>query len=176
MKLAVPAAGLASPIAAPRASTSKMASVLRHRSSGKAAAVMTREFANHNRPTYEHVHPSVLKLTAGLVAWFVLMAWVLFDRNSLVGLPLAFVTVLLLIVGMLLVALSQVWRRHRPAHTMHPNKTAFRNWSFGDFAIWDGKLRGSEAAIQILLPIAAGAFGLTAIGIVFLVCATSATT
>jgi hypothetical protein len=135
---------------------------------------MTRELANHNRPTFEQLHPTVLKMAAALVAWFVLMAWVFFDRQSVVGLPLAFVTVLLLFVGLLLVALSQVWRRHRPAYTRHPNKTAFRDWSFGDFAIWDGKLRGSEAAIQILLPIAAGAFGLTAIGIVFLICASAA--
>ena len=135
---------------------------------------MTRELANHNRPAFEQLHPAVPKMAAGLVAWFVLMAWVFFDRQSLVGLPLAFVTMLLLFVGLLLVALSQVWRRHRPAYTRHPNRTEFRDWSFGDFAIWDGKVRGSEAAIQILLPIAAGAVGLTAIGVVFLICASAA--
>jgi hypothetical protein len=137
-------------------------------------AVMTRELANHNRPTFQQLHPNVPKVAAGLVAWFVLMAWVFFDRQSLIGLPLAFVTVLFLVVGLLLGALSLVWYRHRPAHTRHPNKIPFRDWSVGDFAVWDGKLRGSEAAIQILLPIAAGAFGLTAIGIVFLICASAA--
>lgn len=131
---------------------------------------MTRELANHNRPTFEQLHPFVPKMAAGLVAWFVLMAWVFFDRQSVVGLPLAFVTALFVVVGLLLGAEFLVWQRHRPAHTRHPNKIPFRDWRTGNFAIWDGKLPGTEAAVQILLPIAAGAFGLTAIGIVFLIC------
>ena len=135
---------------------------------------MTRELANHNRPRFEHLHPNVPKAAAALVAWFVLMAWVFFDRQSVVGLPLALVTVLFVVAGLLLGAEYLVWQRHRPAHTRHPNKIPFRDWSVGDFAIWDGKLPGTEAAIQILLPIAAGAFGLTAIGIVFLICASAA--
>ena len=44
----------------------------------------------------------------------------------------------------------------------------------GDFAVWGAKLRGAHAAIDMLLPLAAVAFGLTAIGIVFLVCASLA--
>ena len=135
---------------------------------------MNRELANHNRPTFEQLHPTVIKVAAGLVAWFVLMAWVFFDRQSVVGLPLAFVTVLLLVVSLLFGALSLVWYRHRPAHSRHPNEIPFRDWSTGNFAVWDGKLQGGQAAIQILLPAAAAAFGLTAIGIVFLICASAA--
>jgi hypothetical protein len=136
--------------------------------------VMTRELANHNRATFEQLHPAVPKMAAGLVAWFVLMAWVFFDRQSVVGLPLAFVTLLFVVVGLLLGAVYLVWQRHRPAHTRHPNEILFRDWSTGNFAVWDGKLHGGQAAIQILLPIAAAAFGLTAIGIVFLICANAA--
>ena len=113
---------------------------------------MTRELANHNLPRFEHLHPTVLKVAAGLVAWFVLMAWVLFDRQSVVGLPLAFVTVLFVVAGLLLGAEYLVWYRHRPAHTRHPTQIPFRDWSIGDFAVWDGKLQGGQAAIQILLP------------------------
>jgi hypothetical protein len=36
------------------------------------------------------------------------------------------------------------------------------------------KLRGTDAAIDMLLPLAAVAFGLTGIGIVFLICASFA--
>jgi hypothetical protein len=32
---------------------------------------------------------------------------------------------------------------------------------------WQGRLTGTEAAMQILLPIAAAAFGMTALGIAF---------
>jgi hypothetical protein len=35
-------------------------------------------------------------------------------------------------------------------------------------------VRGTDAAIDLLLPLAAVAFGLTAIGIVFLICASTA--
>jgi hypothetical protein len=56
----------------------------------------------------------------------------------------------------------------------HPNKTSFHDWKSGDFAVWGSKLNGMHAAIDVLLPLAAVAFGLTAIGIVFLICANSA--
>jgi hypothetical protein len=50
----------------------------------------------------------------------------------------------------------------------------FRDWRSGEFAVWQARLRGLHAAIDILLPLAAVAFGLTAIGIVFaIVSATS---
>jgi hypothetical protein len=43
-----------------------------------------------------------------------------------------------------------------------------------DFAVWGTKLRSMHAAIDMLLPLAGVAFGLTAIGIVFLICASTA--
>ena len=42
------------------------------------------------------------------------------------------------------------------------------------FAVWGSKLHGTDAAIDMLLPLAAVAFGLTAIGIVFLIAAATA--
>jgi hypothetical protein len=45
---------------------------------------------------------------------------------------------------------------------------SFKDWKAGDFAVWGSRLRASHAAIDVLLPLAAVAFGLTAIGIVFL--------
>jgi hypothetical protein len=135
---------------------------------------MSKELITHNRPVFDQLHPHVPKVAAGLVAWFVLAAWVFFDRQSAVGLSLAIVTMLLLVAGLLLGALSLVWRRYRPADARHPTKLPFRDWSIGHFAVWDGKLHGGQAAIQILLPIAAAAFGLTALGIVFLICASTA--
>jgi len=135
---------------------------------------MSKELISHNRPVFDQLHPGIPRMAAGLVAWFVLVAWVFFDRQGVVGLSLAMVTVLLGVVGLLLRALYLVWQRHQPAHARHSTKPAFRDWSAGHFAVWDSKLHGGQAAIQILLPIAAGAFGLTALGIVFLICASTA--
>ena len=56
----------------------------------------------------------------------------------------------------------------------HPNSISLRDWTTGDFAVWGSRLYGTDAAIDMLLPLAAVAFGLTALGIVFLICASGA--
>jgi hypothetical protein len=44
----------------------------------------------------------------------------------------------------------------------------FAAWLQGHFVTWTGEQKSSTATIEVLLPLAAVAFGLTAIGIVFL--------
>jgi len=135
---------------------------------------MSRELVAHNRPVFDQLHPNIYRAAVGLVAWFVLTAWVFFDRRNDIGLPLAMVSVLLLVAVLLPWALSLVWRRHRTPQERHPHKIPFHDWRIGDFEVWGSRLRGTQAAIDMLLPFAAVAFGLTAIGIVFLVCARAA--
>src|SRR4051812_23602413 len=108
----------------------------------------------------------------GLVVWFAFAAWVLFDRQNDIELPLAMVSVLLLVGVLVPWALSLVWKRH--LMPFNPTKTSLRDWSAGDFAVRGSKLKSTHAAIDMLLPLAAVAFGLTAIGIVFLIAANSA--
>jgi hypothetical protein len=84
------------------------------------------------------------------------------------------VSVLLLVAVLLPWSLSLVWQRYQREYPRHPNKISFHDWRSGDFAVWDSKLRGTHAAIDMLLPLAAVAFGLTALGIVFLICASAA--
>lgn len=134
-------------------------------------ARMARELVAHNKPVFDQLHPAIYGAAVGLVAWFALAAWVLFDRQSDIGLPLAMVSVLLLVAVLLPWALSLVWKRHVMPH---PTKISFRDWRAGDFAVWGSKLHSTHAAIDMLLPLAAVAFGLTAIGIVFLICASTA--
>jgi len=124
-----------------------------------------------NRPVSDQLHPNIYKAAVGLVALFVLAAWILFDRQNDIGLPLAMVNVLLLVAVLLPWSLSLVWQRHHMAGQRHPNHISFHDWRIGDFAVWDSKLRSTDAAIDMLLPLAAVAFGLVAIGIVFLICA-----
>ncbi len=135
---------------------------------------MSRELARHNRPIFDQLHPNVYKAAVGLVAWFALAAWILFDRQNDIALPLAIVSVLLLVAVLVPWSLSLVWQRHQMPYQRHPEKIAFRDWKTGDFAVWGSKLRGTDAAIDMLLPIAAVAFGLTALGVVFLICASTA--
>lgn len=44
---------------------------------------------------------------------------------------------------------------------------SFREWAAKDFDTWQGRLSGGQAAILILLPIAAAALGMTAFGIAY---------
>ena len=45
---------------------------------------------------------------------------------------------------------------------------SFHEWISHPFKIWTGSISGREATLQILLPIAAVAFGMTIFGLVFL--------
>ena len=136
---------------------------------------MSRDLIAHNRPVYDDLHPRVYGTAAGLVAWFVLSAWILFDRrNNDVELALMFVTVLLLVAVLLPWLLSQIWQRYDYRHDPHPRSIPFREWRKGEFAVWGSTINSTHATIDMLLPLAAVAFGLTAIGIVFLICASFA--
>lgn len=71
-------------------------------------------------------------------------------------------------------SLSLIWRKYEQPHQAHPHKMTFRDWKEADFAVWGSKLHAMHTAIDMLLPLAAVAFGLTALGILFLICANSA--
>ena len=131
---------------------------------------MTREPVAHNRPaneTYTQLHSAIPKIAAGLVAWFVLMAWIFFDRQSFVALPLAFITVLFLVAGVCFSGSFLVWYRHQPDYGKHPNEVPFRDWITGKFAVWGSQQSARQATTDILLPIAAAAFGITAMGTIY---------
>jgi hypothetical protein len=128
-----------------------------------------RELVSHNKPVFDELHPRIYGVAAGLVGWFVVSAWVLFDRGGEIALPLGFVTVLLLMAVLLPWTLSRIPRRHWLPGERHPQEVSFHDWKAGNFSVWGARLHGSHAAIDVLLPLMAVAFGLTAIGIVFAV-------
>ena len=125
------------------------------------------------RPVLERIHPWIYAIAVGLVAWFALSAWVLFDhgfgQHSEGSLSLTMVSVLFLVAVLLPWTLLRVWTRHRIREEGQPSDVALRDWGLRDFSVWGAKIKGSHAAIDILLPLAAVTFGLTAIGIVFLI-------
>jgi hypothetical protein len=135
---------------------------------------MARELVAHNKPVFEHLHRRVYAAAIGLVVWYAVAAWLLFDRKDDIGLPLAMMSVFLLVAILLPLALALVWKRHPLPDQHHPHQLSFHDWSGGDFAVWGARLHGTHAAIDVLLPLAAVAFGLTALGIVFLICASLA--
>ncbi|ABE61409.1 hypothetical protein Nham_0519 [Nitrobacter hamburgensis X14] len=140
------------------------------RTLSRKATSMSRELVAHNHPaneTYTQLHSSIPKIAAGLVIWFVLMAWIFFDRQSVVALPLAFITVLFLVVGLCFSGSFLVSYRHQPDYGRHPNEVPFRDWSTGNFAVWGSQQSAAQAATEILLPIAAAASLMTVMGIIY---------
>jgi hypothetical protein len=133
---------------------------------------MSRDIDAHNKPVFKPVfdelHPRIYAVAAGLLAWFALMAWVLFDRGSYVSLSLTFVSVLFLVAMGVPFALSLVWRKYQMPYVRH-KETSFHDWRAGDFVVWGAELHGADAATDVLLPLMAVSFGLTAIGIVFVI-------
>lgn len=137
--------------------------------------VMSRELLAHNKPVFDQLHPRIYGAAVGLIAWFALMAWVLFDRSSDVSLSLMFMSVLFVVAIALPWALSRIWRRFQMPYELHPQPTSFHDWVDGDLAVWGARLHGRDAAIDVLLPLVAVSLGLTAIGIVFVIVRTFAT-
>jgi len=57
---------------------------------------------------------------------------------------------------------------HRNADdTGNSDHLSFRDWAAGEFETWTGSVKGANASVEILLPIAAVAVGMMMLGLVF---------
>lgn len=124
-------------------------------------------------PASDQLHPLVYKTAAGLVFCFVIAAWMFFDRQSDIAELLGFASGLLFVAVALPTLLWRVWRAQQdvqPEERVIP----FRRWASGDFDIWGSRLKARHAAVDALLPLAAVAFGMIGIGIVFAMVAAGA--
>ena len=115
----------------------------------------------HNRPVSDKLHPYVYIAIVGLGLWYVVSAWAGFVAADDIAYLLAVVSGLFFITIAIPCALWLAWRTGRDPHTPKQH-TSFRDWASGNFRTWQGDLKASSAAVQILLPIAAVAFGMTA--------------
>jgi hypothetical protein len=111
----------------------------------------------------EDLHPWIHRAAAALLIWFVMAAWLLFSGSGYIDLALTMISVLVL---MALVIPLALWRANVTSRTIEPKSQTLDAWLRGRFATWTGYEKGSTAAVEILLPLAAVAFGITALGIV----------
>ncbi len=125
---------------------------------------------DQQRPLTGRLHPRIYVAVIALVAWLVLSVWS-FAGAGVTDYLLVIVSGFLFIVVALTLILSRVGRRHGAtdggAAKGDDQPASFRDWAAWDFDTWQGRLSGAQAAAQILLPIAAVAFGMTAFGIAF---------
>jgi hypothetical protein len=110
------------------------------------------------------LHPRVWVLLVLFAGWFALAVWN-FAGGGLSDYLLVIVSGFIFVVVTLQLILSRVGRRREAAE--HDAKPSLRDWATFDFETRQGRLSGAEAALQILLPIAVAAVGMTAFGIVF---------
>jgi hypothetical protein len=110
------------------------------------------------------LHPRVWTLLIGFAAWFAIAVWS-FAGGGLSDYLLVIVSGFIFVVVTLQLILSRVGRKNEV--TAQDAQTSLRDWTKFDFETWQGRLTGTEAALQILLPIGIAALGMTAFGIVF---------
>jgi hypothetical protein len=120
-----------------------------------------------NRPTNDELHPLVYRSIIGLTIWLVLSAWLLFSRGEYEGLTLSVITLFFVILVGIPVLLWLTWKHNVDPNEHHGYATPFAEWTSHPFESWTGSISGREAAIQMLLPIAAVAFGMTIFGLAF---------
>jgi len=119
------------------------------------------------QPQHGDLHPAVYKAMIGLTLWLVASVWLLFDRGTYVGLLLVVVTFFFAVLVGIPVLLWASWRKNAPEEEVGAASERFDAWKRHAFSTWTGGISGREAATQILLPLAAVAFGMTIFGLVF---------
>ena len=126
---------------------------------------MSTHLIPQNQAPQDKLHPIVYRMIVGLAVWIVLSMWLLFDRDSYVGLNLAVITMFFLIAVGIPIVIAFTWR-HNGDRTGGELAMRFHEWLACEFTTRTGRLSGTEAAVQILLPIAAVSIGMTIFGLV----------
>jgi hypothetical protein len=104
----------------------------------------------------------------GLALWMVLWVWSFVGTGETDYILFVVTGFILVVVGLQLV-LMRVRRADQTADADESKGRApsFYEWARGEFETERGRLRAGEAALLILLPIAAAAIGMMAFGIEF---------
>jgi hypothetical protein len=119
-------------------------------------------------PVRSRLHPRVYMLLVALTLWFALAVWS-FAGGGMTDYLLVIVSGFIFVAVALPLILSRVGGADRAItnDAAQGGEPSLRDWAVSDFDTWTGRLSGTQAALQILLPIAAAAVGMTVIGIVF---------
>ena len=117
------------------------------------------------RVSTDRLPPLIYVALVGFVAWMVLAAWG-FAGPGYADVALTVVTGFLALVIAIPFVLWRVARANRDG-SQEERPPDFDDWASGQFETWQDRVKGSSAAIEIVLPIAAAAIGMTAFAIVF---------
>ncbi len=113
------------------------------------------------------LHPVVYVALVGITLWLVLAIWGFgYDGETdyLLTVVTGFLFIAVAIPSML--ALMVYRQRARDGRKQDRAAKSFREWAAGDFDTWQDHLKGRNAAVEVLLPMAAIAIGMTAFALV----------
>ena len=122
-----------------------------------------------SRTVTSSLHQRVYTILIGLALWMALWVWS-FVGGGETDYILFIVTGFIVVVVALQLVLMRVRRADKTIDNSNSAKDgalSFHDWARGEFETERGRLRAAEAALLILLPIAAAAIGMMAFGIEF---------
>jgi hypothetical protein len=125
---------------------------------------MSKDSYRPTRPITDHLHPGVYVALVFLALWFVVSAWG-FGGDGHTDYLLVVASGLILFAVAIPITLWRIWRSH--PHEEAPPTRSLREWaSTREFRTWQDRVKAKNAAIEILLPIAAVAFGMSIFAII----------
>ncbi|AZO65598.1 MULTISPECIES: hypothetical protein [unclassified Mesorhizobium] len=124
---------------------------------------MSKERVPHNRYVSDGLHPHVYLAMVGLAAWYALSAWIGFGDGGYTDYLLVVMTGFIIISVALPAFAGRVWLRHH--HRSDTAAHSFEDWIAGEFDTGQGRVSAKTALVELLLPLAAVAFGMTAFAI-----------
>ena len=118
-----------------------------------------------NQPVSQDLPPQLRAIIVALAVWLIVSVWG-FVGAGYTPLVLAIVSMFIVVAVGLPLLLGLIARRHRVGNADPAESDSLSEWLGRDFAAHTGRMRGAVAAAQILLPIAAVAFGMTIFALV----------
>ena len=107
---------------------------------------------------------SVYGALVGFVLWMAIAAWG-FASPDYADVTLTVVTGFLLVAIAIPFILWRVARANGADNKATPQR--FSDWASGEFETWQDRIKGADAAAEIILPIAAAAVGMTIFAVLF---------
>jgi len=129
---------------------------------------MAQEPIRPNRAVSDHLHILVRRAIIGLAVWLLASVATLFSAQGHTALAVAVACAFILVVVVLACALLHIGVRGERVRGTGPtgDLVSLRDWLSGQFRIYQGSLSGKDAAIEIILPLAAVSLGMTLFGII----------
>ena len=112
------------------------------------------------------LHPAIYMALVGLTLWLGLAIWG-FGYDGQTDYLLAIVSGFLFIAVAIPSTLAlMVHRQKNSDERRSSGEASFKEWMTGNFDTWQDRVKGHNAAVEVLLPMAAIAIGMTAFAIV----------